>query len=808
MGSTLSSLGGSRGAKLRDDLMDTEDDEDEDPRPAKRRRITQFEFKGIAEQESSDSGRRQSPDQLMRDNTQRRRSKPEPVQPSDFYGSTKRGILASTLPRKTTPAIEINKFRINDILPKNPVRFTEAFRVDVVDINPSVDVENEGLNLAVQRQRSISISCRVGAAIFYAQQDETDFTELCRKVNPCALRVTVDDYGEISREFVKLAPFDFLPHEYCVTRKVRKPNGQWAGVEQTFNFADKYRLSVYIESTKSSRDWPPLYVPADSGKVSQSVDLGQWTIDDFHLYCKIDLRANRERQHKLPLQLCHKNCHRNIKQAVPYTLNLKVRWTVPDHLASLVLEEPKNESPRTFKPPTPVLILDESARDPDTPAPRRHEEVSVEESPANSRAQRHRTDVQTYNLKTLSTLAQGKSPRKRKPREPRSDQEKNDGLTVTYSFGKADAAESNIKQQTTVSGLRCPFCNGQNSTVEELRLHLHTEHGAFKFNLRRSPPRVQFFIQLAKSRSGPMLDIERSRIFQLGKPNSLFDLDKYLSGDDHWTRARHGPQHHHFPDHLVERAHDSSLSSSPRGSRYSSPNTSNGTDDSMDFDMYEKLALRPRKVFYVPQTVKPLYDAITKRVLQPGEEIPGSDDEEDEGWLHQKQRDLINDFTDVTAEEKDYINEWNPFIVEYHLTSDRFLTDAILRFAEAKKDWFVEQKSRKREFVKHIESFILRGVVDEKCLSKCIEILRSVEKGKESREKEDVVMEDVKEEEPVSKRRGLFICICGKFTQPPNRVVCTGSQCLARFFCRECAKKDGRPVAKTWKCNECSYSSA
>ncbi|CZR53665.1 uncharacterized protein PAC_03545 [Phialocephala subalpina] len=113
------------------------------------------------------------------------------------------------------------------------------------------------------------------------------------------------------------------------------------------------------------------------------------------------------------------------------------------------------------------------------------------------------------------------------------------------------------------------------------------------------------------------------------------------------------------------------------------------------------------------------------------------------------------------------------------------------------------QKSRKREFVKHIESFILRGVVDERCLAKCIEILRPAEKAKELREQEDVVMEDVKEGTPVSNRRGHFICICGKFTQPPNRVVCTGSQCPARFFCRECAKKDGRPVVKTWKCNEC-----
>ncbi len=73
-----------------------------------------------------------------------------------------------------------------------------------------------------------------------------------------------------------------------------------------------------------------------------------------------------------------------------------------------------------------------------------------------------------------------------------------------------------------------------------------------------------------------------------------------------------------------------------------------------------------------------------------------------------------------------------------------------------------------------METFLLRGVVEERYLHKCIDILRAAEKAKESREQEDVVMEDVEVEKSVSKKRGLFICICGSFTQPPNRIICQG----------------------------------
>ena len=198
----------------------------------------------------------------------------------------------------------------------------------------------------------------------------------------------------------------------------------------------------------------------------------------------------------------------------------------------------------------------------------------------------------------------------------------------------------------------------------------------------------------------------------------------------------------------------------------------------MDLDGDEvKLPTRPRKVFYVPKTSKPLYDTITKQILQPGDPIPNSDDERDESWLNQKHRDIINDYADITAEEKDYINQWNPFIVNEHLTSDKYLSQAVIRFVEFNKSWFAKRKSRKAQFGKQMETFILRGAVSEKDFQKCCAIIRTAEKAKLRAEEGDVDMDKEAEEVPPispSKNRGLLDCVCCENTQPPDRVVCRG----------------------------------
>jgi hypothetical protein len=396
-------------------------------------------------------------------------------------------------------------------------------------------------------------------------------------------------------------------------------------------------------------------------------------------------------------------------------------------------------------------------------------------------ARRRSNIVPTYNLKTLSAQAQGKSPRTRKNISSKSSQGHQSGaqhVEVTYGFGRANAAELGIKQQTTIIGYICPFCHVDEASLEDLRLHLHTNHTNFKFSLRReNASRVGFFVELAKlsPRSSPA---ERTKTFQLSKAQTLFDLDKFLGGDQSWVKAREGRQHNHWPEHLNDQFHESSLSSSSRDSRHSSPNTPNDTDDVVDVELCPPKKPILRKIFYVPKTSKPLFDTVSKRVLEPGEEIPDSDDEKDEAWLHQKHRDIINDFTDLTCDEKEYITRWNPFIMDTQLGCEKYFPGACERFTEANAAWIVEKKSRCDEFGKQMEMFLMRSIIEQQCFDKCVDVLKVAQrKRRESGKDEDEPRMGGWWSRPALPPRatGFLDCAyCGDQTQPPDQIVCRG----------------------------------
>ena len=800
--SALSSLRRSTGARPRQEPTASDDEEEEDVRPAKRRRISGFDDIAPNRRNINEPGGRRPFGHVTNESTRipsgRFSSKPQAVKPVDFYGKSRSTTPAAPPPpRRVTSLSRRSKADVDKIVvPAEPIDFKPSLRVDILGIVPGPNLGSDFWGLGKARKTTIDIKCRCQVAVFCATNDDDpegsirkeDFIEVCRNNKIGVLRVTLKENGEIVRELIFPEPFGFTSGEFYVTRKSRKSKASRAseGTEfsHSFDFAPKYSLQVVLQPLGSQKEWPSflfsrLLEDGTPTPIDQLIKGGNVVENDLHLYCKTNPFSDPDRHSKdVVLQLTH---NKSLKQTLPYSLRLEVSWALPSHFSTLLpIRTPKTESPGSVVASAPSFPQEVPA----SPLAQKQDDISNPNSPAD-RAQRRRSNVATYNLKALSAQAQGKSPRIRRTRDEILRAEhgisENEELTVEYTFGRAEASELAVKQRTIVTHLRCPFCDYSHSRLDDLRLHLHTDHSSFKFRLRRGPPRITFFIECVDNRSSLAASHERARTHQLGKPMTLFDLGKHLNGDESWTKSREGPQHNSWPEHLqhlVDRAHESSLSSSPHESRHSSPNTSNDTDEMVDSEQPEpKLPVRPRKKFLVPKTDKPLYDSVTKRVLQPGEEIPSSDDEKDEGWLHQKHRDVIMDFTDVTDDEKDYIIRWNPFIMEEHLTSEKFLPEACLRFAEANKIWFAKKKSRKREFGIHLETFVMRGVITQKCFHQCINILREGERMEELRKKEDVNMDEVDEEEEEvvpSKQRGQLDCVCCEATQAPDRVICRG----------------------------------
>ena len=783
MGSTISTLRTTIGARGREEVMASDDEEDERQRPAKRRKLSGDDERSSASLPDDDDlfERRRPFGQVMNESRRtsgRASAKPDLINPVSFYG---KAPSTTHSPARAARLGKPSKTSINNCLPRSTVDFAESMRIDLLQINAEHD---EPVPDEAQWGQVADINCRCAVAIFYAKNDEkpgdvnpTDFLEICRIPKPCKYRVSISTDGEVTREILA-EPFVFTPDHFYVTRRTRKPNGQWDTHSEGFGFADKYSIKVFLELKGSSVTWPGMALksPSDTKPISDLIKEGNIAYEDVYLYARTNPWLSAEQHSKVDLLAMYKTT----KQRISYSLNMMIRWALPNQLNELALRSVKQASP-------PKLV---QAATPAPPkSPQKAEDILSPESPGDSRAARRRSNVPTYNLKALSSIAQGRSPRAPRAHRSRSEQNHPDNgeITVTYCFGKAEAAETGIKRETTIVGLKCPFCHSRNRSLDELRLHLNTDHSAYKFHLRRpNPPRVAFFIELAKSsRPGSFNMPERSRIIQLRRSMTLFDLEKHLSGDESWTKARRGLLHNGWPEHLIEkRMVDSSHSSSPHESRHSSPNTSNDTDDLMDVDKYEPRR-KERKVHLVPKINKPLFDPVTKRQLKTGEPLPNSDDETDESWLHQLRRDGINDFTDIPPEEKEYINQFNPYIIDEHLTSMKHLPDAMVRFVEANKSWIAEKVSRRQEFMKQMENFLLKGYVDERgVLERCFRILiaeekalRSREENKESERKdedEDVDINRVQEEPAPPPKRGLHSCVCGENTMPPNRVVCRG----------------------------------
>lgn len=785
MGSWFSSGKPNQGDALRHERM-ASDDEGENP--AKRQKVHHN-----SESSRYNSELRRPLSRVTGGNACSTRNTYE-IPPASFYGRLKSDIppVVPILPAKQETEIMRNtQFSINDIIPKEPHFFHESLRVDGIELTCALKNDDVDIDLFEDGELPFDIKCTCTAAIFYAKNDQkpgevgwNDFMEISRHNQYCILRIDQRHDGSISRKILLPEPFIFRPEDFYVNRKRRKEDGRFlSGKDRihTFGFADKYNLHIFIEHRESAGIWPPIAIDAetntsddkDSHLISEALEKGSIDKDDLQLFTNIRIFSDP------PMQTIRRTIlqvnHRNTRQKLPYTLKSRLDWTLPSIHTKVNLKCQKGESrinsiskfTRLIPPVSPVLM---------------QEQASISESPADERTQRKRANVPTYNLKALSAYAQGKSPRKSNLPLSKSEQrtlDRGEG-GIKYTFQQEQFSEGN-KFETTVLGLGCIMCGSRSISLADLRLHLRTDHSAFKFVMRRKDSSITFNLEVIKHPGvQPNLDAVLQMTFEMRKPNprSILNLEAFLEGNETWATSRQRLRNDRWPE--LNLRDDSSTSSSTNASRQSSPNTS------ADYDYLEKSNPKPpsgRKVFYVPRTARPTYDSNTKQPLQAGDMLPEDDGECDETWLHHRKHDLLNEFEDVNEEEKEYLRLWNLWLVDENLTSDKYLAQAVVRFAETNKVWITETKSHTTGFMRHLEALRLRGVCDSVSVDKCIWILKGVEKastkGKE-RESGVAVKQQTVKPEP-GKQRKAGICKCGEMPRPNDKIICRGTVSVKLF---------------------------
>ncbi|TWU75619.1 hypothetical protein ED733_006892 [Metarhizium rileyi] len=471
-------------------------------------------------------------------------------------------------------------------------------------------------------------------------------------------------------------PF-FIPRESML---VNRPD------DGTFDLSDAYQLLVELEAGNATR-WPPLD-EQDLGIPPQSSYPPWGTARHWILSSTFDSVFGRL---KSPVSLSARDPSEQSSYQTNYVMDIDLRWTAgfralrrleKGSMPCITAIDPDvdmfNDNAISYPGEFGAIGVnghanDESLHDQD-------DEFAGDQTP--SRSLRAREKNKIYNLKVLSDQAIGKE---RKQRGRHSSMETNEGR-VQYLLPS--------DQPISLDYHRCITCGAYHESMDQLQLHLQTFHPTYNYVLETTSQCPLFRVYTLREPT-----VSPRKTLQLARPTKPFSLQTLLSGDQNWIASRLGPDGDEVFKSPTKSFLDRIQSGSPVAKAPKPP------------------LRRPAKTtsvtkVLVPNIAQPLFHPISKAKLKPGQEVPRNTP--DNTWLIQKHRESIADFSDVTAAEKEYIWEWDGYILRQNITSAAYFSNAWLNFVEEKASWLAGAQHRMLEFGKHSSVLLARDVLEDK----------------------------------------------------------------------------------------------
>ncbi|KAL2193514.1 hypothetical protein P885DRAFT_72124 [Corynascus similis CBS 632.67] len=383
------------------------------------------------------------------------------------------------------------------------------------------------------------------------------------------------------------------------------------------------------------------------------------------------------------------------------------------------------------------------------------------------RSRRTRQDI-NYNVKQMWNNAVGRETRKR--RKMGEEHGQLDEHTITYLLPP---------EQVQTDKFACLLCGAENDRLSQLRAH-YLSHPQYDFCFEFKP-KIGCCVTVkpnATNHGSPL----RPRVYQLGLPVKPLDLDKYVDGDDSWVTSRLGP----------DNGREVFRGTPSQGGR-----------------------TRTRRRVLVPKTKQPLFDPLSKVQLQPG--TPISQREIDDSWLLLKHRDNLQDFIDLNAAEKEYLQAWDAFILRQHISSPQYLPRHFLRFVREKAGWLVARRARADEFSKHVATLLARRVLPDAAIFEATQLLNDArnrraaatggeQDGKRQEDEDEEAGTDGLLQPSKNKISGGCCNACGEPVPVVTMLVCANKECEKRLYHDTCVEDPETAAAKgrAWRCKACS----
>ncbi|KAF9878545.1 hypothetical protein CkaCkLH20_04037 [Colletotrichum karsti] len=546
--------------------------------------------------------------------------------------------------------------------------------------------------------------------------------------------------------------------------------------DYSFDLANDYRLVVELEAAGPTH-WPPIVLNPSTEELgsSRKVDPHRWVLQAamFNLFSKEPAVLNLKVK-KSPTTLA----------ATDHCLEVDVRWTTAFEARAIreledgvkpsitVLPEVNgNESsvnpPQFDSPPgtpskdpksnftTPVKASKNGLVNGEAP----DDDDSLEKLTPN-RSLRTRGPTKNYNVKDMSDKALGREGKRKKRRNTHVMEDK----SVTYKLPA---------EKVSLDSYRCVTCGLLNGSLLQLKGHFITQHAEYDYAVQTN------------SRGGVVISVTHryesytfgaGSGFSVSRPTKIFKLDEFADGNTSQLDSRFGPE-------------DESITEiQPR-------------------DRQQAARLPPpqtRSKLLIPDIKQKLYDPISRAIIEPGTEYkaPQPNDE----WLIQWHRDALADFSDVPPEEREYMQQWDRFMLTKRISSNIYFPRAWLNFVKLNANWLLSKLSRNVEFGKHLTYLLARNSLDHATVQEGLDHLNSCrEKLKLQNGNNSLPAPEDSPRGPHVRKSASGCQVCGLTVLGPRLLLCSRVECTKRLYHSDCiSEKAIRSVEDPdWLCNEC-----
>ena len=292
-----------------------------------------------------------------------------------------------------------------------------------------------------------------------------------------------------------------------------------------------------------------------------------------------------------------------------------------------------------------------------------------------------------------------------------------------YLFMQPNNVPATIVEE--IAGRTCPLCNFDGKNNEGLLVHCGTYHGTLqgknqqhdKFCDERTNNNIDCaYFEAALGEEGQLHVIVRgipSRSTHLPSTNCIYDKFAYIQ-PRFCTSQNHSrssiEQQLRIP--FLGRRHDkvASLDSVTRSKRLLALQSSDA----------------PASVIsaYLPSDTVPIrqyFHSHTNLPMTNDDWMEDSDDDIDENWVQEMSSELLDEFEDVAAEEKQFLTLWNKFIKSNHVIGDRDIPDKCSAFVLTYRNKLIDAGLR-LQLLLHLFHLWDSGVISSNRIRQCMSL--------------------------------------------------------------------------------------